>query len=307
MNLVEYGIDTSQLREITLADKPKIDSLLSLAPNLGCENCFTNLFVWRGIYLLKLLDIAEDRAVIYNGRDKCIYFPIGRIPNPRELLEIHRAFAENKLLSPDSRIYNVPPDYPEKFPEARTLFDFDANPGEADYIYDVEKQIALTGPKLRKKRNHIKHFTAQNPNASMEPIDESNFKSVLRFMDSEDDKKHLFAEEVAIAEAFENFRALDLYGTILYSEPGKIAATAVMGPMSSTAHSVHFEKSDKLVEGASQMIVKCEAQSILEHGGKFMNREQDLGDPNLRHAKESLDPDFMYGRLGAKPRNSTIL
>ena len=76
--------------------------------------------------------------------------------------------------------------------------------------------------------------------------------------------------------------------------------------MRSTAHSVHFEKSDKLVEGASQMIVKCEAQSILEHGGKFMNREQDLGDPNLRHAKESLDPDFMYGRLGAKPRNSTI-
>ena len=62
MNLVEYGIDTSQLREITLADKPKVDSLLSLAPNLGCESCFTNLFVWRGIYLLKLLYIAEDRA-----------------------------------------------------------------------------------------------------------------------------------------------------------------------------------------------------------------------------------------------------
>ena len=265
MNLVEYGIDTSQLREITLADKPKIDSLLSLAPNLGCENCFTNLFVWRGIYLLKLLYIAEDRAVIYNGRDKCIYFPIGRIPSPRELLEIHRAFSENKLLLPDSRIYNVPPDYPEKFPEARALFDFAANP-------------------------------------SVEPMGESNFKSVLRFMDSEDDKKHLFAEEVAIAEAFDNFRTLGLYGTVLYSEPGKIAAAAVLGPMSSTAHSVHFEKSDKLVEGASQMIVKCEAQSILEHGGKFMNREQDLGDPNLRHAKESLDPDFMYGRLGAKPR-----
>ena len=218
MNLVEYGIDTSQLREITLADKPKIDSLLSLAPNLGCENCFTNLFVWRGIYLLKLLYIAEDRAVIYNGRDKCIYFPIGRIPSPRELLEIHRAFSENKLLLPDSRIYNVPPDYPEKFPEAQALFDFDANPGEADYIYDVEKQIALTGPKLRKKRNHIKHFAAQNPNASVEPIGESNFKSVLRFMDSEDDKKHLFAEEVAIAEAFENFRTLGLYGTVLYSD-----------------------------------------------------------------------------------------
>ena len=156
--------------------------------------------------MLKLLYIAEDRAVIYNGRDKCIYFPIGRIPSPRELLEIHRAFSENKLLLPDSRIYNVPPGYPEKFPEARALFDFDANPGEADYIYDVEKQIALTGPKLRKKRNHIKHFTAQNPNASVEPMGESNFKSVLRFMDSEDDKKHLFAEEVAIAEAFENFR-----------------------------------------------------------------------------------------------------
>lgn len=149
------------------------------------------------------------------------------------------------------------------------------------------------------KRNHIKHFTAQNPQMSVEPLGESNFAQTMRFMDAEDEKKLLFAEEVAIGAAFANFDELGLYGTVLYSAPDKIAAAAIIGKITDEVHSVHFEKSDKLVEGASQMIVKCEAEAIASRGGKFMNREQDLGDPNLRRAKQSLDPTFMYARLGA--------
>ena len=55
MNLVESDIDTKRLRDIKLADKPKIDFLLSLAPNPGCENCFANLFMWGEVYGLEIL------------------------------------------------------------------------------------------------------------------------------------------------------------------------------------------------------------------------------------------------------------
>lgn len=304
MNLVESDIDTKRLRDIKLADKPKIDFLLSLAPNPGCENCFANLFMWGEVYGLEILEIGERRAVVYNGRDKYLYFPLGGLPQPAELAEICAAFARAGLVAPRSRIYNVPPYYPQIFPSASELFDFDENPDEADYLYDVERQIALSGPKLRKKRNHIKHFLSQNPQMRVEPLCEGNFARAMRFMDAEDEKKCLFAEEVAIGSAFANFRGLGLYGCVLYSAPDKIAAAAVMGEISGGAHSVHFEKSDKLSDGASQMIVRCEAEAIRGRGGKFMNREQDLGDPNLRRAKESLDPDIMYRRLGARPKNA---
>jgi hypothetical protein len=183
------------------------------------------------------------------------------------------------------------------------LFDFDANPAEADYMYEVDKQISLNGAKLRKKRNHIKHFIAQNPQMFSEPLSDKNFAKVMEFMDSEDEKKCLFAEEVAIGNAFANFGNLGLYGVVLYAAPEKIAAAAVIGKITDDAHSVHFEKSDKQIEGASQTIVKCEAEAIKANGGKFMNREQDLGDENLRRAKESLDPSFMYTRLGAAPKS----
>lgn len=304
MNLVESDIDTKRLRDIKLADRPKIGRLLSLAPNRGCESCFANLFMWGEVYGLKILEIGENRAVVYNGRDKYLYFPLGELPAPEELAEICSAFARSGLAAPGARVYNVPPDYPEAFPSARELFDFDENPDEADYLYDVDRQIALSGPKLRKKRNHIKHFLAQNPEMSVEPLCEANFAQVMRFMDAEDEKKCLFAEEVAIGRAFANFWELGLYGCVLYSAPGKIAAAAAMGEIACGAHSVHFEKSDKLSDGASQMIVRCEAEAIRDRGGKFMNREQDLGDPNLRRAKESLDPDAMYRRLGARPKNA---
>lgn len=82
MNLVESDIDTKRLRDIKLADKPRIDFLLSLAPNRGCENCFANLFMWGEVYGLEILEIGERRAVVYNGRDKYLYFPLGGLPSP---------------------------------------------------------------------------------------------------------------------------------------------------------------------------------------------------------------------------------
>ena len=125
MNLVESDIDTKRLRDIKLADKPKIDFLLSLAPNRGCENCFANLFMWGEVYGLEILEIGERRAAVYNGRDKYLYFPLGGLPSPEELAEICSAFARAGLVAPRSRVYNVPPDYPQIFPSTRELFDFD--------------------------------------------------------------------------------------------------------------------------------------------------------------------------------------
>ena len=65
---------------------------------------------------------------------------------------------------------------------------------------------------------------------------------------------------------------------------------------------VLFEKSDKTEKGAAQMLVKLETEFLIKQNALYMNREQDLGEPNLRQAKKSLDPSRMYKRLSVVPK-----
>lgn len=301
MNLVEEKIDISKLEKIDITHKPLIESLLTYNNSTSCENCFANLYLWRDFYGLEILPLGNS-AVIYARKNGFIYFPIGKILPPLALANIVDTFTDANLFGDVRRIYNVPPEYPINFPDAEKFFEFSASHSEFDYVYDVDKQINLTGAKLRKKRNHIKRFFLQNPNWHTEKIDSKNISVAVDFMISEDNKKQLYFEESVIANVKKDFDALDLTGVLLYSDLETISAAAIIGKISNQTYAVHFEKSNKQVEGASQAIVKLEAEQIKHLGGKFMNREQDLGNENLRRAKESLDPDFLYMRLGATPK-----
>ena len=301
MNLVEEKIDISKLEKIDIKHKPLIEELLAYNNSPSCENCFANLYLWQDFYGLEILPLG-DSAVIYARKDGFIYFPIGKVMSPSKLANVVETFANANLFGKIKRIYNIPPEYPINFSDAERFFEFDTSHSECDYIYNIDKQINLTGAKLRKKRNHIKRFFAQNPNWYVEQIDSKNISVATDFMISEDDKKQLYFEKSVIINATKNFDALNLSGILLYSDKNTISATAIIGKISNQTYAVHFEKSDKQVEGASQTIVKLEAEYIKSLGGMFMNREQDLGNENLRRAKESLDPDILYMRLGATPK-----
>ncbi len=284
---------------VSLDDREKIAGLIGLSPSRSCENSFATVFAWSAAYNTSILYPGKENAFLYNPVDGILHYPLGRDVPPETLARYACAFSDAGLLR-SGYVYNVPPDWGEKFPGASAFFDLSRDPADADYIYDVAKLRALTGPKLRKKRNHIKRFSADHPRFAVQKISPANTEEARLFMEDADLHMGLLDERKAVEKAFANFGELGMEGILLRAEDGgKILGCAVFSRLNSDTFTVHFEKSLHEVEGAPQMLVKLEADALAERGAAYMNREQDLGDENLRRAKNSLDPCMKYERLRA--------
>jgi len=295
-------IDLSKLRPPALADAEKISKLAQLRACDSCENSFATLYMWSFVYGTQILE-WKDLVIVYNPKYRLIHFPLGRIVNAQELKYITDAFLSARLIEKSGKyafIYNLPPDYLTLYPQAAEFFDILKTPDEADYVYDVQKLVDSSGPKLRKKRNHIKHFVDSCPDFVLEPVLQSNLVHAFDFALELNAAAGLEDESKALNAAAANFKALGLEGIALYCPKKQaIVAMAVFSALNPEIYTVHFEKSLKDAVGAPQMIVQREAAAIAALGGKRMNREQDLGVENLRRAKESLDPLYKYERARA--------
>ena len=281
-------------RPVALADKTLFDLARAENPTDSCEQTFAVNFAYSDNYNTQIA-VWNGRVAVYKPKHKILHYPIGKDTAPQELCK-YAQFAESVGASFDY-IYDAPPDYVEKFPEASEFFDILENDGDADYIYNTENLRELKGALLRKKRNHIKHFETANPNWTFGAIDTANIDEAREFASA----RAADFDTEAIQKAFANFYDAGFSGVILRNEARQIAGLAVFSKISDAMADVIFEKSEKSERGAAQMLVKVEAEYLAKHGIIFMNREQDLGEPNLRQAKRSLDPARMYTRLSLVP------
>ena len=100
---------------------------------------------------------------------------------------------------------------------------------------------------------------------------------------------------MALDSAWKHFDELGLQGIILFAEPDYPAGLSVFSMLPSDTVDVHFEKADHAVKGASQTLT-WQLAIALRGKAKFMNREQDMNEESLRHAKRSLDPERFFKR-----------
>ena len=298
MNIIHEKINLSGMRDISFKDEDRIRRLSSISPSQSCENSFATIFIWSSAYNTKILDAGEDCSFIYNPVDGILHYPLGRDVSPETLSRYVDTFKDAGLLL-SNYVYNVPPEWPEKFPNADRFFCMVADPADEDYIYDVSRLSSLSGAKLRKKRNHIKRFQTEHPNFHAEDMNPGNLGETWDFIKRADLNKGLITEYQAAENAVKNFGKLGLEGLLLRDGNGEMLGASIFSRLSSDTFTIHFEKSRLDVEGAPQILVKLEADALIKRGAKYMNREQDLGDENLRHAKNSLDPQIKYRRLRA--------
>ena len=100
---------------------------------------------------------------------------------------------------------------------------------------------------------------------------------------------------MALKRTWANFETLKLDGIILYAEPDFPAGFSVFSMLPASTVDVHFEKADHSVKGASQTLT-WQLAIALRGRATFMNREQDMNEESLRHAKRSLDPERFFKR-----------
>ncbi|WP_294501617.1 phosphatidylglycerol lysyltransferase domain-containing protein [uncultured Victivallis sp.] len=289
-------IDLNSLRPVELSDRELFESKLAELSSQSCECSFANLFMYQQPYGIEFVE-HDGRIVVYERVSRTIHYPIGRWTMPEELRKISDAFVEAGLT--DGGIYDVPEEFLDRHPDCDQFFELEYDEGAIDYLYSIEKIATFSGPKLRKKHNLVKQFQTNWPYAEVREITREELPAAAKLARELNSRlppcEFLEEEELAMNRAWENFDELKLGGIILYAEPGYAAGFSVYSMLSPDTVDIHFEKADHSAKGAPQTLT-WQLAIKLRNKAKFMNREQDMNEESLRHAKRSLDPERFFKR-----------
>ena len=258
----------------------------------SCEYALANLRMWS--------DSFQTRAGMFRGQ---LYFHMSDID---ELLfpcgsglptadDLHYVSEGMKAAGYSGTIAHVPPCGIEIPGLAEFYHIQPMDDGNDEYIYKTETLAELRGSKLSKKRNLISQFERLYSPYEIREITPSDHDTIRSLNDQwcreRDGMRSIENEQKALANALNCFDKLGLHGLIL-TAGGNIEAFAIFSPINSDSWTVHFEKARSDCKGAAQVINQQTAK-YLTGKCEYINREQDLGIPGLRQAKQSYMPDRM--------------
>jgi hypothetical protein len=165
-----------------------------------------------------------------------------------------------------------------------------------DYVYLTNDLAELPGDKYHAKRNFITRCLSKHT-CRYVSIGPSEINECLQLQTKWCSLRNcnlfpgLEAENTAIKTAFDNYEHLGVVGGVVYVND-KLEAFTLAEPLNENTAVIHFEKANPEIEGLYQVINRWFCQKELGNF-KFVNREQDLGIPGLRKAKESYHPHHM--------------
>ncbi|MBU0729539.1 MAG: DUF2156 domain-containing protein [Proteobacteria bacterium] len=293
------------LKPISLDTLPIFSSYLEKYPPEISEQTFTNLFVWRKSRPVWFTEICGSMIILissagYEKEEKiilgppigpasltevieCIQFPLkGAIRIPAKHFPSH----ENNQLQPRQDRDNW------------------------DYVYKTSDLAGLAGRQFSKKRNHIKQCL-QNYDCEYESISRTNLDECIQMQKTWCHSRKcgqnpgLCTEYIAINEALRHFDTLTMTGGAIRVD-GAIQAYTLGERLNPETAVCHFEKALPGVNGLWQLINQWFAQYALGEF-KYINREQDLGIPGLRQAKESYYPDHFVEKFDLILSGSEII
>jgi hypothetical protein len=187
-------------------------------------------------------------------------------------------------------------------------FEATANEDWFDYVYLIDDLVELKGKKFHGQKNYVNRFKRENPDAEFKPIDSQNLHLVTAFL--QEYKKGFCqngnASGILNYEIDKNNYILNNLHTVnvvaMALFVGGAAVGFTVGSLINDTLIVHIEKACKSVRGAYQYLNNSFAAFVKNNyeGIKYINREEDLGETNLRVAKESYHPVFKLKKFKLK-------
>ncbi len=282
--------DLGNLRKVQIDDYELLSKLLSRYQTPRSAYNIVNLMIWGTQFKAQWMEF-EGRLILFNETWMCVLMPLGIYFPPDELVEISEAFCESKKCGAVSLIDN---EYMALYRTSYSGYDITKDYNTADYIYLTEKLARLSGKKLQKKKNLISQFRKRYGEYAVLPLQGADSGDCLDFADQwykdhpEARDEGYYYERRALQTAFEYFDLLKLEGLIIRHE-GRMIAFTIFSEQSVDMANVHFEKFDREMKGAAQLI-NWEAARHLQDRYLYVNREEDMGVPGLRKSKLSYQP-----------------
>lgn len=290
-----------ELKEFSFENKKEVDGFLSRKNSKNSEFTFTNLFMWRRSYDMKYAIINDTFCIFpkHEGGPRSATFPIGGgdiKPVIDEILKYFEEIGETPLIRmyDDEAVQKLLMEYPDKFVLTEDINSF-------DYVYRVQDLINLSGKKYHSKKNHVNRFMAMYDwkYSKMTPDDKDECKRLYEewYGNKSNEIEGLEEEKEAVFELLDNWERLDIVGGCIRVD-GRIAAFSFGEKLRENMAVIHLEHADTEYRGAFAAMNKLFLEN--EWGGfEFVNREEDMGLPGLRLAKESYRPCEMVKKYVA--------
>ena len=293
-----------ELHPLTLADRNLVTGYLRRYPPEISELTFTNLFIWqpsRPVFFSELGNSLIFLVKAAHEKNKYILFgpPVGEITIPEVFSTL-----QNNIVG----AVRIPDKSAVELPDSAFVVSPDRDNG--DYVYRVDALAHLTGRRYAKKRNHIKQCLS-NYSCEYVPI---TAKRIAECEIMQENWCHhrecgrnpdLCNEANAIAETFAHFEEFELLGGAIRVD-GSIQAFAIGEELHPGTAVWHFEKAMADIPGLGQLINQWFSRFGLKDF-EYVNREQDLGVPGLRQAKESYYPHHMVNKNCVSPSTDRII
>lgn len=290
-----------ELKKISFDNKEEIDRFLSKGNSKSSDFTFTNLFMWRKSYNMEYAVINGMFCIFpkHEGGPRSATFPIGDgdiVPVIEEILKYFEEIGETPLIRiyDDEAVKKLLDAYPNKFVLTEDVNSF-------DYVYKVEDLINLSGKKYHSKKNHVNRFMTMYDweYSRMTPDDREECR---RLYEAWYDNKNaaiegLTEEKEAVFELLDNWERLDIVGGCIRVD-GRIVAFSFGEKLCDNMVVIHLEHADTEYRGAFAAINRLFLENEWSDF-ELVNREEDMGLPGLRTAKESYCPCEMIKKYVA--------
>ena len=278
-------------RPLELADKPLLDGILAgLQPRIS-ELTFANLSLFRKAHDYRLTMVGDALVVMAQGYDGLPYF----LPP----LSGDRGVAAGRLLAEGLDLYGADDAFIAEHFEGKDL-EIIEDRDNFDYLYLRSDLADLPGNRYHKKKNRINYFTERH-DCRIVPYSAEHLEGSLGLLEewrrvrAGIESRSIELEAGAARESLARAAELGLEGLVAIVE-GRVKAFVLGERLNRDTAVCHFEKADPFLDGLYQLIDR-EFCRLLFTDCRYVNREQDLGEPNLRESKLSYHPVELVKKL----------
>lgn len=280
-----------EFKKLELEHIPLIRSYFLRQERRMCDCTIGSTLMWRD-YFDNCFAIVDDTLMFrsrYLDGQYAFTVPIGK--NPEMMLDLAEEYCRKHAIALE--FCTVTPNDLEMLKQRWPNLTVEDNRDWYDYLYESKDIVEFAGKKYAHQRNHIRRFERDCPNWSFSRMTENDVEEVRQFyqkflQEREKVGETAQAEVEKIFEVLDHFSQYGFLGGILRVDEQIVGIS--MGEIVRDVLFVHIEKADTQYSGVYQKLVNCYAREFVTDDVRYINREEDVGDPGLRKSKLSYRP-----------------
>jgi len=295
-----------EFRPVILDDKQFLEDTFRKVQPEASELNFTNIFMFSHIHRYRLSGLNGNLVIRARSYTEEPYFlpPVGDSKIP-ETLDAMMAYMSGKGERPCIAL--AWKWFVVSYIEGNGRYVYEPDRDGSDYLYRTQDLIGLAGRKFHDKKNLLNRFLREygkyseyrrlTPDLVQQAIDMTD-----RWCHEKctEDVPSTLGETEATINALMNLERLSTTGGVVLIN-GVVQALALGEELNRETVVVHVEKANAEYAGLYQFISSTFLAKEFP-GYAYTNREQDLGEPNLRKSKISYNPVRMIEKYKVWPK-----